>query len=238
MAENSGGGVNQAVILAGGKATRMRPYTDDRPKAMVEIASKPILEHQIRWLADNKVHYIVVSCGYKAEVIQDHFGDGSFLGADITYAHEAAPLGRGGGLKFAAGKLAHPGERWLGLNGDVLCDFPIHQMVDQHKQTGVAATIALAQYQTSWGIADLDGDLIKGFVQSPKLPYWINGGIYCFEPGVTALLPDKGDHEDTTFPELAKQAKLGGYKIEGYWRGIDTAKDIIEASDEIVNKKV
>jgi len=237
-AESGNVGVNQAVILAGGKATRMRPHTDERPKAMVEIASRPILEHQIRWLFANGVTRVVVSCGYMAEVIHDFFSDGSSLGVEITYANEDTPLGRGGGLKFAASKLARPDERWLGLNGDVLCDFPIGQMVAQHEQTAAMATIALARYQTSWGIAELDGDLIKGFVQSPKLPYWINGGIYCFEPGVTALLPDKGDHEDTTFPQLASQGKLGGYKIEGYWRGIDTAKDIVEASDEMANKRL
>jgi len=237
LAESKDAGITQAVILAGGKATRMRPYTDERPKAMVEIAAKPILEHQIRWLCANKVHSIVLSCGYKAEVIHDFFSDGAFLGVEITYANEDTPLGRGGGLKFAAGKLARPDERWLGLNGDVLCDFPIGQLVAQHEQTGAMATIALAQYQTSWGIAELEGDLIKGFVQSPKLPYWINGGIYCFEPGVAALLPEKGDHEDTTFPALARKGKLGGYKIEGYWRGIDTAKDIIEASAEVASKR-
>ncbi|HVE75603.1 MAG TPA: nucleotidyltransferase family protein [Actinomycetota bacterium] len=225
--------MRQAVILAGGQATRLRPYTDDRPKAMVEIAGTPIVEHQIRWLAENGVEQVVVSCGYLANVLQDHLRDGTELGVKIGYAVEDEPLGRGGGLKFAAKHLPEQTERWMALNGDVLSRFALNELETKHSELGAVATIALAQYQTTWGIADLEGDLIKGFVQSPKLPYWINAGIYCFEPELTALLPDKGDHEDSTFPELAKQRKLGAYQIDGYWRGIDTVKDVKEASKEL-----
>jgi len=225
--------MEQAVILAGGKATRMRPFTDDRPKAMVEVGGLTIIERQIKWLQSNGIEQIVVSCGYKAEIIADRIGNGSRLGVKVTYAREETPLGRGGGLKFAAGYLSDKAGRWLAINGDVLCDLQVSDLESQHQRVGAVATLALAQYQTTWGIAELDGDLIKGFLQSPKLPYWINGGIYCFEPELTAMLPDLGDHEDSTFPELARTGKLGAYKIPGYWRGIDTAKDIIEAAAEL-----
>lgn len=225
--------VTQAVILAGGQATRMRPYTDDRPKAMVEVGGAPIVEHQIRWLVGNGVTRIVVSCGYRAEVLKEHLADGFAFGASIVYAIEDEPLGRGGGLKFAAKHLDDTSGRWLALNGDVICRFPIAELLAKHEQEGATATIALAQYRTTWGIADLDGELIRGFKQSPLLPYWINGGIYCFEPSLTELLPDLGDHEDSTFPELAKKGKLAAYKIEGYWKGIDTVKDIKEATADL-----
>jgi NDP-sugar pyrophosphorylase family protein len=225
----------QAVVLAGGKATRMRPYTDDRPKAMVEVAGTPIVEHQIRWLVDNGVSEIVVSCGYRAEVLQEHLQDGSALGVAITYAVESQPLGRGGGLKFAARRLPHPDEFTFALNGDVLSRFSLADLLNHHRSVEATATVALAPYKTTWGIADLDGGLIKGFRQSPTLPYWINGGIYVLEAECIDLLPDKGDHEDSTFPELARAGKLGGYRIDGYWRGIDTVKDVIEATDDYEN---
>lgn len=227
--------MNQAVILAGGQATRMRPFTDDRPKAMVEIAGKPILEHQIRWLASNGIEEVVVSCGYRAEVIEKHLGEGADFGVHTVYAMEDVPLGRGGGLKFAAHHLPKRNERWLGINGDVITRFEISEMVAKHEQIGATATIALAPYRTTWGIAELEGDLIRGFTQSPRLPYWINAGIYCFEPEIVPLLPDKGDHEDSTFPSLAREGRLGWYGIEGYWRGIDTVKDIQEATKEIAS---
>lgn len=223
----------QAIILAGGKATRMRPYTDDRPKAMVEVAGHPIVEHQIRWLVGNGVERLVVSCGYKANVLKDHLGDGAAWGAAITYAEEPEPLGRGGGLKFAAGKLDDPDSFCFALNGDVLADFPLGDLLSHHRARQALATVALAPYRTNWGIAELDDGLIKGFTQSPVLPYWINGGIYAMEPACIGMLPDKGDHEDSTFPELARAGKLAGYRIQGYWRGVDTAKDVMEASKEL-----
>jgi NDP-sugar pyrophosphorylase family protein len=227
----------QAIILAGGKATRMRPYTDDRPKAMVELDGVPILEHQLRWLTANGVDEIVVSCGYKAEVIQDHLSNLDAIGATFTYAIEPEPLGRGGGLKFAAARLPDKATTFLALNGDVMSDFPISELLEHHRSHEALATVALAAFQTTWGVADLDGGLIRGFIQSPVLPYWINGGIYALEPQVVAMLPDQGDHEDSTFPDLARRGRLAGYKIQGYWRGIDTVKDVIEATKELAARR-
>ena len=227
------GTVRQAVILAGGKATRLRPYTDDRPKAMVPVGGRPIIDWQLEWLAGQGCEHVVVSCGYLADVLGKHLAAQAFpLEAEVAVEDE--PLGRGGALRFAAARLPHPGERWLALNGDVLCRFPLAEMVDRHAGDGAMATIALAQYRTTWGIATLDdADRIAGFVQSPTLPYWINGGVYAFEPDVVGLLPERGDHEDTTFPQLAVDKRLLAYKIAGYWRGVDTVKDVKEAGEEI-----
>ncbi|NRQ32115.1 nucleotidyltransferase family protein [Nonomuraea sp. NN258] len=225
--------VRQAVILAGGQATRLRPYTDDRPKAMVPVAGKPILNWQLEWLADQGAENVVVSCGYRADVLDAHLA-GHTYPLRIEVAVESEPLGRGGALRFAADRLPHPDEPWLALNGDVLTRFPLRQMLDRHVTAEAMATIALAQYRTSWGIATLDdSDRIVGFVQSPRLPYWINGGIYVLQPEVIPLLPVKGDHEDTTFPQLAVDKKLAAYKIDAYWRGVDTVKDVNEASVEV-----
>lgn len=224
--------MRQAVILAGGQATRLRPYTEDRPKAMVEVAGVPVCEHQLNWLAAAGVSHVVMSVGYRADVIQDRIGDGSRIGLEVAYAVENEPLGRGGGMKLAARQLPFAGEGWFAMNGDVLARFPLAELEGHHRRTGALATIALAGYRSTWGLATLEGDLVKGFVQSPHLPYWINGGIYAMEHAVVDMLPDKGDHEDTTFPELAISGRLGGYKIEGYWRGIDTVKDLKEANLE------
>ncbi|HEY7485420.1 MAG TPA: nucleotidyltransferase family protein [Streptosporangiaceae bacterium] len=230
------GQVRQAVILAGGKATRLRPYTDDRPKAMVPIADKPIVDWQLEWLSGQGCEHAVISCGYLADVMEKHLAGHSYP-ITIEVAVEAEPLGRGGALRFAGTHLPHPAERWLALNGDVLCRFPLADLIDRHVQAGAMATIALAQYQTTWGIATLDEqDRIAGFVQSPKLPYWINGGVYAFEAGVLDLLPEKGDHEHTTFPRLAVEGLLAAYKIPSYWRGVDTVKDVKEASEEVLRQ--
>ncbi|MQS36759.1 nucleotidyltransferase family protein [Streptomyces katsurahamanus] len=226
--------VTQALILAGGQATRMRPYTDDAPKAMVPVAGAPIVGYQLAWLAEHGVKSVTISGGYKHEMISDYVGDGSRFGVEVRYAIEDEPLGRGGGLKFAAGRLAAPGAPFFVLNGDVITTFSLTDLSEYHQRRGGAVTVALSPYRSNWGVADLDdGDRIRGFVQSPELPYWINAGIYVFNPDVVELLPDKGDHEDSTFPELASDGRLIGYRLSGYWRGIDTVKDVVEASREI-----
>jgi NDP-sugar pyrophosphorylase family protein len=228
--------VQQAVVLAGGQATRLRPYTDDRPKAMVPVAGRPIADWQLDWLTEQGIEHIVFSCGYHAQVLSAYLQEHPRAGVDISVAVEPEPLGRGGALRFAAKRLPASRERWLALNGDVLTRFSLEDMLARHHATEVTATIALAPYRTTWGIASLDDDeLVTGFVQSPTLPYWINGGIYCFEPTVIDLLPERGDHEDTAFPLLAADGKMAGFKIDGYWRGIDTIKDLAEAAREITN---
>lgn len=225
--------IRQAVILAGGQATRLRPYTDTRPKAMVEVADRPIIDYQLEWLARHGVEHVVVSCGYKAEVLRDHLSDRAQKPA-VTLLVEDEPLGRGGALRFAASGLKEPDAPYFALNGDVLTWFPLDEFTDYHRDKGGLITLALAQYRTSWGIVEVaDSGLIEGFTQSPLLPFWINAGVYIFEPGATPMLPVKGDHESSTFPDLAGQGKLFGYRIDGFWRGVDTVKDVKEASEQI-----
>lgn len=224
--------VRQAVILTGGKATRLRPYTDDRPKPMVEIAGKPIIFRQLEWLQASGVTHVVVSCGYKAEVLREALTPETFPDLKIRFALEEEPLGRGGGLKFAAAELFFL-EPWYGLNGDVLTDLPLKDFSTQHVTSQNVATLALAPLRTSWGVVDVDDGQVTGFRQSPVLPYWLNAGVYCFDFEMRDELPDKGDHEDSTFPKLAEAGRLGAYFIQGYWRGIDNAKDVAEATAEL-----
>ncbi|GAB3496404.1 nucleotidyltransferase family protein [Nocardiopsis coralliicola] len=224
--------VREAVILAGGQATRLRPYTDTRPKAMVEVADRPIIDYQLEWLAGYGVEHAVVSCGYKAEVLREHLAERT-EGPEITLLVEDEPLGRGGALRYAATGL-RTGERYFALNGDVLTWFPLDEFAAFHRARGGLGTLALAQYRTSWGIVDVDdAGAIGGFTQSPLLPFWINAGVYLFEPELTGLLPEKGDHESSTFPRLAEEGRLFGYRIDGFWRGVDTVKDVREASEQV-----
>jgi NDP-sugar pyrophosphorylase family protein len=227
--------VTQALILAGGQATRMRPYTDDAPKAMVPVAGAPIIGYQLKWLAEHGITSVTISGGYKAGMITEYVGSGSRFGIrHVEYAIEDEPLGRGGGLKYAAGHLANPKAPFFVLNGDVITTFSLTALAGEHDQRQGAVTVALSPYRSNWGVADLDDEgHIRGFIQSPELPYWINAGVYVFEPDTVALLPDKGDHEDSTFPQLAQEGRLLGYRLSGYWRGIDTVKDVIEATKEL-----
>lgn len=220
----------QAVVLAGGNATRLRPYTDDRPKPLVEVAGKTIFQRQAEWLAAGGIEHVVVACGYLADVFE-RYVETTALPLAVTIVREQTQLGRGGGLKFGAKALPFAGEPWMGVNGDILTDAPVAELCARHAAAGAAATIAVAQYRCPYGVLDIaDDDAITRFVEAPLLPYWINAGVYVFDPATTDLLPDVGDHEDDMFPMLAEQNRLFAYRITTSWRGIDTVKDLKAAA--------
>ncbi|QFR97787.1 NTP transferase domain-containing protein [Streptomyces tsukubensis] len=227
----------QAVILAGGQGSRLRPYTDDRPKPMVEIPGTgiPIIGHQLAWLAEEGVTDAVVSCGHLAEVLQDWLATAQ-LPLRVTTVVENEPLGRGGGLKYAAASLPSPGKPWYATNGDIWTRFSLRDMAAFHAERGAVATLALARPRIPWGAVETDAfGHITDFIEAPPSPYLINAGVYVFSAAFTTLLPDVGDHERTTFPYLARERGLAGYPIPqgAYWRAIDTAKDLKEAAKEL-----
>ncbi|WP_060893546.1 nucleotidyltransferase family protein [Streptomyces europaeiscabiei] len=227
----------QAVILAGGQGSRLRPYTDDRPKPMVEIpgTGTPIIGHQLTWLAEEGVTDVVVSCGHLADVLQKWL-DSADLPVRVTTVVETEPLGRGGGLKCAASHLPHPDRPWYATNGDIWTRFSLRDMADFHAERDALATLALARPRIPWGAVKTDGfGRVTDFIEAPPTTYEINAGVYVFSPEFTDLLPARGDHERTTFPRLARERRLAGFPIPqgAYWRAIDTAKDLTEAAKEL-----
>ncbi|WP_078901459.1 nucleotidyltransferase family protein [Actinacidiphila yeochonensis] len=233
--------VTQAVLLAGGQGSRLRPYTDDRPKPMVEIpgTGTPIIGHQLAWLASEGVTDAVVSCGHLAEVLQEWL-DSTPLPLNVTAVVEHEPLGRGGGLKYAAASLPRPDEPWYATNADVWTRFPLREMAAFHEERDAVATLALARPRIPWGVVETNefGQVLD-FIEAPPSPYLINAGVYVFAAGFAEMLPDIGDHERTTFPRLARERRLAGYPIPhgSYWRAIDTAKDLGEAAKELGTRR-
>jgi len=227
----------QAIILAGGKGERLRPFTDDRPKPMVLILERPILEYQVRWLASQGVKRIVFSCGYRHEVIESYFEDGAKYGGDIRYAVEEEPLGRGGGIKLAWKELEPSSAPVIATNGDIMTSFDLAPMIEAHRTARAAATIVVVPFVSQYGIVDLTDDgKVVGFRSEPVLPYWVNGGVYVLDQGIRTLLPDRGDHEATSFPSLAEQGKLLAYKSETFWRAVDTVKDLTVVKDHLTKQ--
>lgn len=221
----------KAIILAGGKGERLRPFTDNCPKGMIQLEGKPILGYQIEWLKKFGINEIVFACGYMHEKIKEYFGDGKKYSISIQYSIEDKPLGRGGAIK-KAWELIDTNETIIVLNGDIYTTLDLRKVIEMHEEqttNHIIATICLFKYRSSYGIVKVNSEgLVEKFEEKPTLPYWINGGIYIFEPEVKKYLPDNGDHETTTFPELARKRLLYGYESMDYWRGIDTVKDLSE----------
>lgn len=220
-----------AIVLAGGKGERLRPFTADRPKAMVEVHGVPLLAYQLRWLRGQGVDAVVIACGYRHEVLQEYFGDGASSGLRITYSIEEKPLGRGGALKRAFGALGPAVDLCLATNGDIITDLTLGPVLDEHRRREAAATVVVTPFRSPYGIVEVDeANRVRGFREKPELPFWINAGIYVLSRGILPLLPDRGDHEDTTFPRLAAEGRLAAYPSRAFWRGVDTVKDLEEVA--------
>lgn len=224
-----------ALIIAGGQGERLRPLTNDRPKPMVAVAGKPLLAHQFDWLRQGGVADVVILCHYMAHVIQERFGEGAGTGLRLSYSIEETPLGRGGALRRGYEAFVPPGEETvIALNGDIITGQPLEQLLQYHKRKRAAATVMLAPLRSPYGIARVDRTgRITSFIEKPVLPHWINAGVYVLSREFFRRLPAKGDHEDTTFPELAAEGKLFGYKSRAYWRAVDSVKDLNEAEREL-----
>ena len=223
-----------ALIIAGGEGERLRPLTSDRPKPMIQVAGRPILEYELNWLRRQGISDVILLCGYRAEVVREHFGDGSRLGLRVHYSLEEEPLGRGGALRQGY-SLVPAGEKTVvALNGDILTDQPLQPMLRYHRRKMAAATVMLTPLRSPYGIAKVDrSGRIVTFSEKPLLPYWMNAGVYLFSPEFFRRLPATGDHEDTAFPALSVQGKLFGYRSKAYWRTVDTFKDLTEAEHEL-----
>lgn len=223
-----------AIILAGGKGERLRPLTAGRPKSMVPLGGKPILEYQVEWLRDSGVTDIVVACGYLHEAILEYFGDGSRCGVRMRYAVERKPLGRGGALKLAYRKAKSPSEPFvIATNGDNVNTQPLAPMIRQHQRTGAVATLLLTQLRSPYGIVQQRGKRIVGFREKPLLPHWLSAGVYVLDREFFDDLPAVGDHETGLFPKLASEGRLYGFRSRSYWKGIDTVKDLHEAEAQL-----
>lgn len=225
--------VNSAIILAGGKGERLRPYTNDRPKPMVEVGGKPILYYQLSQLKKAGIKEVVFACSYKREALQKHLDSGEKYGIKAQFSVEETPLGRGGGIKKAMKMLPEDWEDAVVLNGDNLWKLDLKGMMEKHKERKAIATIAVVPLRSPYGVVEFnDTDEVLGFKEKPLLPHWINPGIYIFSKEIEKLLPDEGDHEIETFPNLP-QERFIVFKSTDYWRGVDTVKDLTEAEKEV-----
>ena len=219
-----------AAILAGGFGKRLRPYTEDLPKPLINVVDKPILEWQIEWLKRYGVNEFVLLVGYRKERIIEYLGSGSRLGVRVTYVVEDEPLGTGGAIKNAEHILSKS-EVFLVLNGDILTNLNPLLLVEELNKgyLGVIATIPLP---SPYGVLEIEDSQVRGFIEKPLLKnYWINAGVYALKPNALKYFPEKGDLERTAFPAMARDRVLGAVKYSGvFWKAIDTYKDLEEAT--------
>jgi NDP-sugar pyrophosphorylase family protein len=221
----------EALILAGGKAERLGAAAGGRPKALVPIAGKPLAAYQIGLLRRAGVDRVIVGCAAGNErSFEDALSD---LGVELVVVGEPEPLGRGGGLRFAARARKEDGDVYA-LNGDELVDADLADLLARHRETGAAATITVTRPRSPFGVVELgEGDVVRGFSEIAFLPVWVSCGVYALGEEALALLPERGDHETTTFPELAREGRLRAFRHEGVWLTVNTPKDLRRAEEYV-----
>lgn len=218
---------------------RLRPLTDDRPKALVPVKGRPISEYQIDWLVkEGGVDGVTFACGYKWERLKEHFGS-SFHSIPVDYSVEDEPLGTGGAVKKAL-ETRNPGELVIVTNGDIITDLSLKRMIDAHKQAGeIAASMLVVPYHSRFGVVKIDKlKMVRGFEEKAAFPdIWINGGVYILNTRkILKNLPHRGDIERETFPKLVSHGELLSFPHYGEWYFLDSMKDLKELEEYIPAK--
>jgi len=222
----------EALILAGGKAERLGDAAQGRPKPLVPVAGRPLAAYQVARLAEAGVSRVIVACaqGNEASFVSELGG----IGPEIAAVGEAQPLGRGGGLRLAASLRRESGPVFA-LNGDELLGIDLRDLLERHRARGPAATIVVSQVRSPFGVVEVDDDdVVTGFSEAPLLPQWVSSGVYVLDDECIARLPERGDHEETTFPELAAEDKLAAYRNTSFWLTVNTPKQLREAEEFVL----
>ncbi len=228
----------RAIVLAGGKGTRLEPYTTILPKPLMPIGDMPILEVLLRQMKCAGINHVVLTVGHLASLLRAYFGDGAHWDLDITYSQEQIPLGTAGPIALVKGL----DKTFLVTNGDVLTNLDLKKLIAFHKKTGGIATIAAhrRQVKIDLGVIQWNGDdQISGYIEKPTTDYTVSMGMYVFEPRLLDYIP-VGEYLD--FPDLilkliASGEKVCGYTFDGYWMDLGRPDDYIQANQDFSNMR-
>lgn len=221
-----------AVLMAGGLGSRLAPLTDDCPKPLLEMGNKPILTHIIEHLRDQGVRRFVLSVNYLAEMLVNHYGDGSELDVFIDYVHETKRMGTGGALSLVDPQALS--DNFLVLNGDILNDVNISELSTAHQFGGWQATMVVREhsYTIPYGVVrSADDGSFEGAEEKPTMHYRINAGIYMLSKSVLKAVPGGIFYDlPTLFDDLPRHGMRGGtYTHPGRWIDIGNVADFNRA---------
>lgn len=250
----------QGVIIAGGMGTRFRPLTYIRPKPLIPVVNKPLLEYQVEQLRMHGVDRIVFATNYLSEKIEEHFGDGSRFGVEMRYAIESSPLGTGGAIRNAA-KHLWVQEDFVVFNGDIVCGFDLQQITDFHLEKESTCTIALTPIPrpNPFGKIVLTDDMrVKSWIEPSEAEKkalaaqhdshdslqgddYINAGFYVISPKLLDIIPDDRpvSIERETIPLLmARKGAFYALPLDGYWTDVGRPSQLMDVTAALLNGKL
>jgi glucose-1-phosphate cytidylyltransferase len=219
------------VILCGGRGTRLREQTQTIPKPLVEIGGQPILWHVIRIYAEQGFSRFVLCLGHRGDLIEAFIkGNGLPGGLSIECVDTGEETPTGGRIALVRDRLE--GSRFCATYADGVADLDLAALLDFHARHGSLATMTVVRPELQFGVARLDGaDLVAGFAEKPRFDGWINGGFFCFEPGVLDYLAEDSILEREPLESLANDGELRAYRHTGFWDCMDTYKDAVLLND-------
>lgn len=237
----------KAMVLAAGLGTRLRPLTNDRPKALVEVGGRPVITYNLALLRHFGITDVVVNLHHHGDVLREALGDGSALGLRIAYSPEDPLLDTGGGIRHAQPLLG--GDEFLVLNADTIIDLPLDRLIASHRATGAVATLVLRRdpEQARYGEIEVDRtQRIRRFLGRPwvvnePLTSYMFAGVHVVSPEIFRFMPAGGAFSIThaTYPAvLAAGAGLYGFPFAGFWRVIDTPADRDRAALEVATMRL
>jgi NDP-sugar pyrophosphorylase family protein len=224
----------RVVILAGGRGSRLAPYTTILPKPLMPVGDKPILDIIIRQLKEQGITEITLAVGYLSELLMAYFGNGERLGVSISYSHEEEPLGTAGPL----GLITDLRERFLVMNGDILCSLSINEMQKSHLASGALCTMAVHRREIPINLGVIDYDekhRVKAYIEKPMHFFQASMGIYLFEPSIGNFIPknQKLDLPDLVNKLIHEGEHVNCYPFNGYWLDIGRPDDHAKANADI-----
>ncbi len=230
--------VLQAVVMAGGRGTRLHPLTENTPKPMLPVGDRPLMERIIRRLSETGISQVSVTTHFRPEKISDYFGDGQDFGVSLNYIAEDRQLGTAGGLAL----MREPESTLLVINGDILTDVDYRIMQTFHRSQSAALTIAVRQYEVHvpYGVVESDGIHVSSLIEKPTHKFFVNAGIYMLEPEVHRLIP-RNQHFDMTDlirESMTRCMNVISFPIWEYWRDIGHHQDYIQAQADLENGRL
>lgn len=235
----------QAILIAGGAGTRLRPYTLHTPKPLLALCGRPVMEYQLDLLKRAGITQVVFAVGVMADQVREYFGNGDLFGMQFRYAIEPEPLGTAGAIRNCLPLL--DGETTLVFNADILTDADLAAILAAHRASGAEATLTLTPVDdpSRYGVIVLDGDRrVTAFIEKPPAgtapSNQINAGIYVLEESVIRDIPDHRavSIERETYPSMiATGRQVRGFSWTGYWLDIGTAESFLQAHWDLLHRR-
>ena len=223
----------QAVIMAGGHGSRLRPLTDDLPKPMLPVGGQPLMEITLRQLRAAGLKRVHIAVHHRSEKIAEYFGNGEDFGVEINYVTEDQPLGTAGAL----GLMEKPKETVLLINGDILTQLDFRAMLAYHREHRADLTVAVQRYDTQlpYGLVECEGTYVRSLVEKPILNFLVNAGIYLLEPPVYQFIPNGEMFDMTELIQrlLDENRPVAAFPIHEYWLDIGQAADYQQAQEDL-----